>query len=140
MRHEEAIFREVETELNSLLSSARPELESSGVEIKAQTPDPRDYLSWDVWFTKSWSGPVGHELAQVTVLLSCMEPVPGKEDVEVRLWAAAEIFQIGQLSRIRETSDTKISREHLRSSGVGNIVLEKIGWGHNLLMSAENWR
>jgi hypothetical protein len=69
-----------------------------------------------------------------------MEPHPGQKDLEGSLWAAAEIFQIGQLSRIRETTENKISREQLRSSGIGNIVLEKIAWGHDLLTSPENWR
>lgn len=131
----------VATELNNLVSAARPELEALNVDIRTTSPGGRDYTIWTGWFTKYWPGPTGFEQATVTIFLNCMVPLKPTElkDIEVDFHTMAEIFQIGKLSRVRRDRKDGFLLEQLRSSGIRNILLEKIEWGRNLLMSSENW-
>jgi len=132
----------VATELNNLLSAARPGLEASDVDIQTTSPSGRDYTIWTGMFTKHWPGPTGFEQASVTINLNCMLPLKPTEieDVEVNCHAIAEIFQIGKISRVRRISNGTFLLRQLRSLGIQNILLEKIEWGRNLLMSSEDWR
>jgi hypothetical protein len=132
----------VATELNNLLSAARPALEALDVDIQATSPSGRDYTIWMGRFTKQWPGATGFEQASVTINLDCMLPLKPTEieDVEVGCHTIAEIFQIGKISRVRRTSNGTFLLQQLRSSGIQNILLEKFEWGRNLLMSSEDWR
>jgi hypothetical protein len=93
-------------------------------------------------FTRYWPGPTGFEQACVTIYLSCILPFKPTEieDVEVSCHTTAEIFQIGKISRVRRASKGTLLLRQLQSSGMKNILLEKMEWGRNVLMSPEDWR
>jgi hypothetical protein len=142
MNPEQPFSDTVAVELNSLLSAARPGLEALDVDIQTTSPAGRDYTIWTGRFTKHWPGPTGFEQASVTIYLNCTEPLEPTEikDAEVNWETIAEIFQIGKISRVRKTSKGTFLLRQLQSSGIQNILLEKMEWGRNLLMSSEDWR
>lgn len=135
----EPFIHTVATELDSLVSAARPELEALNIDIQTDSPDGRDYWIWAGRFTKSWPGPTGFEQASVTINLECMMPLKPTEikDAEVSCHSIAEIFQIGKSSRVRKDSKDRFFLGQLQSSGIQNILLEKIEWGRNLLMTGD---
>jgi hypothetical protein len=141
MHRADQFIHTVAAELNNLVSAARSELEALDVDIHTISPSGRDYTIWDGWFAKYWPGPIGFEQAKVTITLLCMVPLKPAEikDVEVSCRVTAEIFQIGKFSRVYKTSEDTFLLEQLRSSGIRNILLEKIERGRKLLMSPENW-
>jgi hypothetical protein len=132
----------VAVELNNLVSAARPELEALDIDIQTNSPCGRDYTIWTGRLTKCWPGPTGCEQATVTINLDCMLPLKPTEvnDVKLDCCAIAEIFQIGKSSRVRKDSRGSLLLVQLRSSGLQKILLEKIEFGRNLLMSSESWR
>lgn len=142
MNPEDLLIETVATELNDLLSAARSGLEALDVDIQTTSPAGQDYTIWTGTFTKLWPGPTGFEQAWVRINLSCMLPIKPTEinNVEVSYHAMAEIFQTGKISRVRKISEGTFLLEQLRSAGMQNILLEKIEWGRNLLMSSEDWR
>jgi hypothetical protein len=136
----EPVVREVATELDNLVSAARPELDALNVDIQTDSPSGRDYTIWTGRFTKHWPSPTGFEQASVTINLECMVPLHPTEikDVEVSCHATAEIFQIGKSSRVRKDTKDRLLLGQLRSSGIQNILLEKIEWGRNLLTTVNS--
>ena len=137
----EAFVDAVAIELNKLLSAARPSLEALDVDIQTTSPSGRDYTIWTGRFTKYWPGPTQSEQASATINVNCMLPLEPTEmkDVEIDWHTIAEIFQIGKISRVRRTSKGTFLLGQLRSSGLRDILLEKIEWSRNLLMSSEDW-
>ena len=142
MNPEDLFIDTVAAELHNLLSAARPALEALDVDIQTTSPAGQDYTIWTGTFTKLWPGPTGFEQAWVRINLNCMLPLKPTEikDVEVSYHAMAEIFQIGKISRVRKVSEGTFLLGQLRSAGMQNILLEKIEWDRNLLMSSEDWR
>lgn len=128
------------TELDNLVSAARPELDALNVDIQTNSPSGRDYTIWAGRFTKRWPSPTGFEQASVTMNLECMVPLQPTEikDVEVSCHATAEIFQIGKSSRVRKDMKDRLLLGQLRSSGIQNLLLDKIEWGRNLLMAGDS--
>jgi len=139
MNPAEPFIHTVAAELDSLVSAARTELEALDIDIQTASPSGRDYTIWTGRFTKSWPRPTGFEQASVTINLNCMLPLKAteKKDVEVECHAIAEIFQIGKSPRVRQDSKGKILLAQLRSSGFKNILLEKMEWGRNLLITGD---
>jgi hypothetical protein len=135
-----AFIDTVATELDSLVLAERPELEALDIDIQTDSPAGRDYTIWTGRFTKSWLVPTGFEQASVTISLNCMLPLKLTEikDVEVDCHTIAEIFQIGKSSRVRKDSMDRFVLGQLRSSGIQNILLEKIEWGRNLLLTGDS--
>lgn len=131
----EPLIRQVATELDNLVSAARPELDALNIDVQTASPSGRDYTIWTGRFTKHWPCLARFEQAGVVINLECMVPLRPTEmkDVEVSCHATAEIFQIGESSRVKEDSKDRFLLEQLRSSGIQNILLKKIEWGHNLL-------
>jgi hypothetical protein len=134
-----AFIDTVATELDSLVLADRPELEALDIDIQTDSPADRDYTIWTGRFTKSWLVPTGFEQASVTIHLTCMLPLKPTEinDLEVECYAIAEIFQIGKSSRVRKDSKGRFVLGQLRSSGIQNILVEKIEWGRNLLLTGD---
>lgn len=132
----EAFVQTVATELDSLVTAARAELEALDVGIQTDSPAGRDCTIWTGRFTKHWPSPTESEQESVTIFLECMLPLKAIEirDVEVSCHAMAEIFQTGKSSRVRKDSKDKFSLGQLRSSGIRHILFEKIEWGRNQLM------
>jgi hypothetical protein len=60
------------------------------------------------------------------------------KDVEVDCHTIAEIFQTGKSSRVRKDSMDRFVLGQLLSSGIQNILLEKIEWGRNLLLTGDS--
>jgi hypothetical protein len=130
----------VATELDSLVLAEMSELEALDIDIQTDSPAGRDYTRWTGTFTKSWLVPTGFEQAKVTINLTCMLPLKPTEisDLEVECYAIAEIFQIGKSSRVRKDGRDRFVLGQLRSSGIQNILLEKIEWGRNLLLTGDS--
>jgi hypothetical protein len=130
----------VAAELNNLVSAARPEFEALDIDIQTNSPCGRDYTIWTGRFTKCWPGPTGFEQARVTINLDCMLPLKPTEinDVKLDCYVIAEIFQIGKSSRVRKDSRDSLLLVQLRSSGLQKILLERIEWGRNLLMTGDS--
>jgi hypothetical protein len=76
----------------------------------------------------------------VTINLDCMLPLKPTEinDVKLDCYVIAEIFQIGKSSRVRKDSRDSLLLVQLRSSGLQKILLERIEWGRNLLMTGDS--
>jgi hypothetical protein len=127
----------VATELDNLVSAARPELDALNIDIQTDSPSGRDYTIWTGRFTKHWPSSTGFEQMSVTINLECMAPLHPTEikDVEVICHAIAEIFQIGKSSRVRKDTQDKLLLGQLRSSGIQKLLLEKIAWGRDLMMT-----
>ena len=135
-----AFIDTVGTELDSLVLAERSELEALDIDIQTDCPAGRDHTIWMGRFTKSWLVPTGFEQANVTINLNCMLPLKPTEtkDVEVGCHTIAEIFQIGKSSRVRKDSMDRFVLGQLRSSGIQKILLEKIEWGRNLLLTGDS--
>jgi len=130
MQAPESFIQTVATELDGLVSAARPNLEASGVDIQTDSPSGRDYTIWTGRFTKCRPGPTGFEQTTV-IFLNCMLPLHPTQvkDLEVDFHAIAEIFQIGKSSRVRSDSKGKLILGQLLSSGIERMILEKIEGG-----------
>ena len=134
-RPQEASFRKAAAELDGLLATASDELLREGLSVvdeSARTYHYKNpYLSWGIRL--STESVVGYERAKLTVWLSCNEPVETSDLPKVTARTVAEIFQIGQLSRVREVRESDVPWEQLRSQGLAAFVVREIRWGRETL-------
>src|SRR5579862_2425170 len=109
-RPQEASFREAAAELDTLLAAASDGLVREGLSVvdeSARTYHYKNqYLSWCVRLSTEW--PIGYERAKITVSLTCNEPVEASDPPKVTARTVAEIFQIGQPSRVREVRESDV--------------------------------
>jgi hypothetical protein len=125
-----AAFREAAHALDIQLDRARAQLVSQGVTIEDKSnrtgfdKSGIPYFLWSLWFERR--RPCGPELASVSVELSYLEPpeVGGIRDVHER-WVA-EIFQPGQVSRVRHEGHRSLSYQDVVSGDFASLVEKSI--------------
>ena len=133
----EVKFREAEKALDAAVRDAGAHLAAVGVGVQDRSLRQHqrgEYLSWIYEFTRVWELDV--ETAQVRVSLSFGEPVYATDAIEVRVWRCAEQFRPGQVSRIREVSETVVQLQALSDSRLGDLVVQEIEKGAHVLRQA----
>lgn len=109
----ESKFREIEQLLDSALADAVGRLESLGIRVTDKSQRKYqgrvDHLLWEYDFEKNWE--LELETARVRVSVSFGEPVDPAEVALGRIWTCAEQFRSGQVSHVREASETTIPIE-----------------------------
>jgi hypothetical protein len=130
-------FREIEQTLGAAVREAQARPQTLGVQIDDRSLRQHqrgEYLSWAYEFTRSWA--LELETARVRVSLSYGEPVNAWDSAEVRMWRCAEQFRPGQLSRIREISESTLPVQSLAGSKLGEVVVLEMGKGAHVLCQA----
>lgn len=131
-------FAEASRVLDAQLERARSKLAAEGVTVEDKSIrsgfDKSGFpcFLWSFWFERR--KPLGSEVASVAVELAYQEPldVGGNREIQQRL--VAEIFQIGQLSRIRRESNQSLSFDSIASGDMASLVLRLIeGAEHEIL-------
>jgi hypothetical protein len=136
--HDAPAFRTVERELDRLVEHAMARLLASDVRVEDESARQYHYknelLVWTYRFQTSW--PVGSEIAQITVRLQFAEfdEPPALIKVEVR--TVAEVFQVGQISRVRNADWRVVTLERLMADGVDAVVLDEIAAARKLLQAS----
>jgi hypothetical protein len=130
-------FREAEKALDAAVRDVGARLEAIGARIQDRSLRQHqrgEYLSLTYEFTKVWELEV--ETARVRVSLSFGEPVDVADAAEVRVWRCAEQFRPGQLSRVREISESVLSLQALSDSRLGDLVVLEMEKGAHVLCQA----
>ena len=133
--HDASTFRLVERELDRLVGAAMSRFVASGVHVHDKSAREYHYknelLVWAYGFETSW--PLGSERAQITVRLQFAEfdGPPERGKVEVR--TIAEVFQVGQMSRVRKQDWRVVTFERLCADGIDTVVFEEIATAKKLL-------
>lgn len=129
MKEEEKLFRESERRLDELMRRDEAAILAEGITITDWSARAYHYknehLSWSYWFEIKRARGRGGEIEKVSVTLSLYEHEPDS----LRVKSGAEIFQIGQLSRWRDTKEEILSLDEAARRGLSNIVLEAIRAG-----------
>jgi hypothetical protein len=123
-------FCEAARALDAQLDRARARLASEGVTIEDRSnrtgfeKSGIPYFLWSSWFEHR--RPYGPEVASVLVELSYLEPpeVGGTPEISER-WVA-EVFQPGQVSRIRREGRRSLSYETVVATDMAALVLQSI--------------
>ncbi|ADB15125.1 hypothetical protein Psta_0435 [Pirellula staleyi DSM 6068] len=120
-------FREAEHLLDELLRREQAILIARGIVIVDESARTYHYkndsLSWSHRFEiRQWRG---SEVEKVWVVLSLDE----SNVVALRVWARAEIFQIGQASRWESTAEELRPMDSVLKTGLSSIILEAICTG-----------
>jgi len=137
----QSAFAEASRILDAQLERARSRLVAESVTIEDRSnrsgfeKSGFAYFLWSLWFERRQ--PLGAEIASVSVELAYLEPldVGSTGDIQQRL--VAEIFQTGQLSRIRRESKQTLSFDSIATGDMASLVLHLIdGAEHELLRPA----
>jgi len=123
-------FCEAARTLDAQLDRARARLVSEGVTIEDRSnrtgfdKSGIPYFLWSLWFGRR--RPYGPEIASVLVDLSYLESpeVGGTPEISER-WVA-EVFQPGQVSRIRREGQRSLSYETIVATDMAALVLQSI--------------
>jgi hypothetical protein len=131
-------FRAVERELDRLVDVAMARLLASDVIVADESAREYHYknelLVWTYRFQTSW--PVGSERAQITVRLQFVEFDEPPALIKVKLRMVAEVFQIGQMSRVRKEDWRVVPLERLTADGIDAVVLGEIAAAQRLLQAS----
>ena len=136
----QAAFSEASRVLDAQLERARTRLASESIAVEDRSnrtgfdKSGIPYFLWSLWFERRQ--PHGCEVASALVELSFLEPpdAGGKREIEER-WVA-EIFQTGQLSRIRREGTQSLSFEQVATGDMASLVLHSIERAEYELQSA----
>lgn len=127
MDEAEKRFREAEHQLDELMRRDEAVIAACGITIFDESARAyhykNEYLSWSYRFEARRAR--GSEVEKVWVLVSLDEHDPAS----LRVWRQAEIFQIGQLSRWRGTTEETLPLGEVARCGLASIVLEAIHMG-----------
>lgn len=123
MTPDESEFREFERALDDLLRRDRAAIEAHGIAVVDESERfhhyKNPYLSWRFRF--EMESVRGSEHQKVWSVLSIDEG-----SSFVRCWTRAEIFQVGQLSRWKETFESFLPFDSVVNRGIATIVLREI--------------
>src|SRR5262249_33751716 len=123
-----AAFREAAHALDVQLDRARAQLVSHGVTIEDKSnragfdKSGIPYFLWSIWFERR--RPCGPEFASVSVQLSYLEPPDIGRTRDIRERWVAEVFQPGQVSRIRHEGHHSLSYQDVVSGDIAPLVLQ----------------
>jgi hypothetical protein len=135
---QEAYFREAAAELDAMLAAASDWLVRERVSLVDHSARTYHYknelLSWSVSLSIEW--PVGYERAKITVWLTCNQPLDPAARPDVTVRTIAEVFQMSQLSRVREARENVVPWPLLRSLGVAALVGDEMNWGRDAISSS----
>jgi hypothetical protein len=125
-----AAFSQAACALDAQLDRARPRLVSESVTIEDRSnrtgfdKSGVPYFLWSLRFERRH--PCGPEVASALVWLSYLElpDVGGIREIRER-WVA-EVFQLGQVSRIRHEGERSLSYENVVAGDMASLVLQAI--------------
>jgi len=133
MNEAEKRFRDAERRLDELLRRDEAVIAARGIaisDVSARAYYHNDPLSWSYQFETRRAR--GSEVEKVWVLVSLYEHDPAS----LRVWRRAEIFQIGQVSRWKETTEETLPLEEAARVGLSSIVLGAIRSGEEAAAAA----
>jgi hypothetical protein len=134
MTEAEKRFREAERRLDEMLRSDDAVIAASGITIADRSARVYHYknesLSWSYRFETRRAR--GSEIENTSVTVSLYEHEPDL----LRVGGLAEIFQIGQLSRWRSTTEALLPLGEVERVGLASIVLDAIRTGEELVAGA----
>ena len=123
MTPDESEFRQCERTLDDVLRRDRAAIEARGIAVVDESDRlhhyKNSYLSWRFRFEIVTAR--GSDHLKVWTVLSIDEGYSF-----VRCWTRAEIFQVGQLSRWKETFESFLPFDSVVSRGIATIVLREI--------------
>jgi hypothetical protein len=124
----EARFRRIESQLDSLLQSHESLLAARGISaidqsVRGYYPNERN-LSWSFRFEERRSR--GSEVEKVWLTLSLVDT----DLTAIGVWRRAEIFQIGSRSSWQQTNESVLSVEAVFAEGLAPIIIREVEAGY----------
>jgi hypothetical protein len=125
-----AAFSQATRALDAQVDGARAQLVSEGVTIEDRSnrtgfdKSGMPLFLWSLWFERR--RPRGAEIASASVELSYLEPPEDSGTREIRERWVAEVFQPGQVSRIRHERERSLSFENIVAGDITSLVLQAL--------------
>jgi hypothetical protein len=133
----EASFRQMERMLDTMLEDSRAYFEREGIGLRDESNrsgfDPVNAPSfvWAYYFERREA--YGSEIRRAEARLWYREPVYTDESRRIEVTTGAEIFQIGNQSRVREMTKAVYSVERFADAGLRRVVMDCIVAGEQVL-------
>ncbi len=132
----EASFRRIEQRLDAMLEESRSYLESERIALRDESNRSGfdkgfPYFVWGYNFEKREV--YRSELKVATANLRYIEPILEGEAQIIKVGSAAQIFQIGKLSRVQEVKETTYPIEEMLNMKLNQIVMHCIAIAEQVL-------